>query len=30
MVNKKILTALAHGLIPIVCVGETWRRTKPA
>jgi triosephosphate isomerase len=24
-VNRKLKAAQAHGLIPIVCVGETWR-----
>ena len=23
MVNKKVLSALSHSLIPIICVGET-------
>lgn len=28
MVNKKVLTALRHGLTPIVCVGETFDERK--
>ncbi len=28
IINKKVLAALAHGLIPIVCVGETLEQNK--